>query len=117
MVANLLDNAIKYTLSGGTIQVSLDVVDDRLELKLSDNGMGIDEADIGSIFNRFYRAEPSRSGTGCGLGLSYARAVARLHGSDILVQSKKFDYTEFTVVLPCVSAEPGPAQLSFATST
>jgi len=104
MVANLLDNAIKHTPEGGRIDVEIRINDYSIEITVIDSGIGIDECNYESIFNRFYRVDPSRSDAGCGLGLSYSRAVARAHGGDIQVRSEKNKYTAFTVVIPYDSA-------------
>ena len=101
MVANVLDNAIKYTTSGGNINTSLKVKDNVMELLVTDCGVGVDKQDYEKIFNRFYRVDPSRSSSGCGLGLSYARAVARAHDGDITLSSKKGSFTTFTITMPC----------------
>lgn len=85
-LANLLDNAIKYTPEGGHIAVSLAVVGDgHAELTVADSGPGIPPAARAQIFQRFFRLESSRSTPGSGLGLSLVEAVARLHGIEIQV--------------------------------
>ncbi|MDD3845061.1 MAG: ATP-binding protein [Syntrophorhabdaceae bacterium] len=101
MIANLIDNAIKYTASGGTVDVRLfhDVAD-RVSLTVSDSGTGISPEDLPRIFDRFYRGDRSRSETGLGLGLSLARAIARAHGGDITVTSAPDKGSTFTVTLP-----------------
>ena len=101
MVANLLDNAIKYTPPGGRIEVAAAEVGDRsVQIVVEDNGMGIDAGNLEHIFKRFYRGDPSRSETGTGLGLSFARAVARAHNGDITVASIPGKGSTFTIVLP-----------------
>ena len=101
MVANLIDNAIKYTHSGDIVTVSLNLMDpDRVALRIADNGMGIATEHQTRIFDRFFRGDQSRSQDGAGLGLSLARAIARSHGGDIFVRSNAEDGTLFTVELP-----------------
>ena len=101
MVANLLDNAIKYTPAKGRITVTASTRDDEwVQIAFKDNGMGISGQDIEQIFERFYRCDPSRSQPGTGLGLSFARTVARAHGGDITVSSQPNKGSTFTVVLP-----------------
>ncbi len=101
MVANLLDNAIKYTPADGRIDVSVSSgADDTVEIAVKDSGLGISGQDIDHIFERFYRCDPSRSQTGTGLGLSFARAVARAHNGDINVASKPDEGSTFTIKLP-----------------
>ena len=81
MVANLLDNAVKYTPGGGQISVTLKTVaEGRLVLAVSDSGPGIPEADRENVFQRFFRLESSRGEQpGNGLGLSLVQAVVSLH--------------------------------------
>ncbi|MCG6965831.1 MAG: HAMP domain-containing protein [Chromatiaceae bacterium] len=86
-LANLLDNAIKYTPPGGQIGIGLARADpDSAELVVSDNGPGVPPAARGQIFQRFFRLEASRSTPGSGMGLSLVEAVARLHGMQVVVQ-------------------------------
>jgi signal transduction histidine kinase len=101
MIANLLDNAIKYTPSGGTVDVSVNSEDNQsVVVAVKDSGIGIVEEDLSRIFERFYRCDPSRSQAGIGLGLSFARAIARAHGGDITVTSATNQGSKFTVTLP-----------------
>ena len=101
MVANLLDNAIKYTPANGRIDVTLSSSGDQsVQLAIKDNGMGISGQDLERIFERFFRCDPSRSQAGTGLGLSFAQAVARAHNGDITVTSTSDEGSTFTVVLP-----------------
>jgi signal transduction histidine kinase len=101
MVANLLDNAIKYTPANGRIDVTASTgADQSVQIAVKDNGMGISGKDLEHIFERFYRCDPSRSQAGTGLGLSFARAVARAHNGDITVASTIDEGSTFTVKLP-----------------
>jgi signal transduction histidine kinase len=101
MVANLIDNAIKYTPPGGSVNVRLSRDgSNRILLTVSDSGIGITPEDLPRIFDRFYRGDRSRSEAGLGLGLSLARAIARAHGGDITVASIPDRGTTFTVTLP-----------------
>jgi len=104
MVANLLDNAVKYTPSGGRIDVVASTdAGGSIRIVVKDSGMGIDEPDLEHVFERFYRCDPSRSQAGTGLGLSFARAVARAHGGDITVASTPGKGSKFTVILPVLA--------------
>ena len=86
-LANLLDNAIKYTPAGGRIAISLaGAGPGSAKLVVSDNGPGIPAAARSRIFQRFFRLEASRSTPGSGLGLSLVEAVARLHGIELVVE-------------------------------
>lgn len=100
MVANLLDNAIKFTPPHGTVDVSLACRDRRIILEIRDTGIGIDAKKLPHIFERFYRGDESRSTAGNGLGLSLAQAAARLHKGSISVQSTPQKGSTFTVTLP-----------------
>jgi heavy metal sensor kinase len=99
-LTNLLDNAIKYTPSGGTITVSAEDGKKIVIISFRDTGIGIATDDIPRIFDRFYRADKSRSEPGAGLGLSLVRAILQAHGGDIKVSSSPGEGSTFTVVLP-----------------
>lgn len=103
LMANLLDNAVKFTPAGGHILVKLHTGVDLLELQVADNGPGIPETDLAHIFERFYRGDRSRSTPGFGLGLALARSIARSHQGDILVTSQPGQGSIFKVQLPLVS--------------
>jgi len=101
ILANILDNAIKYTPSKGAVKVSLFEKDGREALvTVQDTGMGIPPDDLPHIFERFYRCDQSRSEPGTGLGLSLARAFARAHHGDITVTSTPGQGSTFTLTLP-----------------
>ena len=101
MIANLLDNAIKYTPVGGNVEVTVNTGNnDAVAITVKDTGIGISEKDMPRIFERFYRCDPSRSEVGIGLGLSFARAIARAHGGDISVAGEPNRGSTFTVTLP-----------------
>jgi signal transduction histidine kinase len=82
-LANLLDNAIKYTPRGGEIHVSLEDNPSGPRIRITDSGPGIPEKSREQVFKRFFRLEESRNTPGNGLGLSLVEAVARLHKADI----------------------------------
>lgn len=100
MVANLLDNALKYTPSQGAVTVSIRGEEDRVVISVRDTGIGISEKDLPHIFKRFYRCDRSRSQAGTGLGLSLAQAVASAHGGSITVESALGKGSIFMVALP-----------------
>jgi heavy metal sensor kinase len=100
MISNLLDNAIKYTPSGGSVTVFMNEKDTQLAVSIKDTGCGISPKDLPHIFERFYRCDQSRSQSGIGLGLSLARAIARAHGGDITAESIVNQGSTFTVTLP-----------------
>lgn len=100
VIANLLDNALKYTAPGGRVTVRLIDEGERVRVAIEDNGIGVPAADLQRIFQRFYRCDESRSGRGNGLGLSLALAFVRAHGGDIAVDSTPGSGSTFTVALP-----------------
>jgi signal transduction histidine kinase len=100
MMANLLDNAIKYTPVGGRISVSVRGSAETVILAVSDTGIGIAEQDFPRIFERFYRGDRSRSRAGSGLGLSLARAIVLAHSGSIAVSSSPGKGSTFAVTLP-----------------
>ncbi len=101
MIANLLDNAIKYTPPQGHVDVSVLRDKERsVVVSIKDSGIGVSEKDLPHIFERFYRCDPSRAETGIGLGLSLARAIALAHQGRIDVTSTLGKGSTFTVTLP-----------------
>ncbi len=100
MISNLIDNAVKYTPSGGNVDISLKESGNRILVSVRDTGIGISSAELPRVFERFYRCDRSRSRAGIGLGLSLARAIARAHGGDITVSSAPDRGSIFTVDLP-----------------
>jgi heavy metal sensor kinase len=86
-MANLVDNAVKYTPSGGTVTVCAREEGGALNISVADTGSGISQKDLPHIFERFYRGEKSRSTPGSGLGLSLVQAVAKAHGGYVTVES------------------------------
>ena len=84
-LANLVDNAIKYTPPGGEVRVTLEESDVGATLAVADSGPGIPAADRARVIDRFVRLESSRNSPGTGLGLSLVAAVARLHDAELLL--------------------------------
>ncbi len=109
VLVNLVGNAIKYTPAGGEVVVGVGKDGNRARLTVSDNGPGIPAEDLPHIFERFYRAEKSRTrsreGKGFGLGLSIAYWIVRNHGGQIDVSSREKGGTTFCVWLPLVDGE------------
>lgn len=91
VVANLLDNALKYGAAGGagTVAVTVAAEDGEAVVTIADRGPGIADADRGRVLDRFVRLETSRSRPGSGLGLSLAAAVARLHGGRLVLDDNR----------------------------
>jgi signal transduction histidine kinase len=104
MVANLMDNAIKYTKAGGRVDVTAHITDQHeLALTVVDTGVGISKTELSHVFDRFYRCDPSRSTTGAGLGLSLAKAIAQAHQGQIIVKSETGKGSTFKVLFPLSS--------------
>jgi len=99
---NLLSNALKYTENDGLIDIELIKEKEQAVVRFRDNGIGIEDKEITRIFDRFYRADDSRTQEigGTGLGLSIVQQVVRLHGGTIDVTSNKESGTTFIVKLP-----------------
>lgn len=99
---NLLGNAIKYTNPGGQVDVRLNVGDKRVEIAVTDTGMGIDPDNQEKIFEKFYRVDNEQVAAikGTGLGLAIARETVRVHGGALTVNSTPGKGSTFTVSLP-----------------
>lgn len=96
----LLDNAVKYTPEGGVVAANVRREDDRVQLEVSDTGVGITAEDLPHVFERFYRADPARAQGGVGLGLSIARQIARAHGGEVEAKSKPGKGSTFVLRIP-----------------
>ena len=106
-VANLVDNAVKYSDAGSSVQVSARVVNGCVDISVRDRGIGIPTQDLQRIFERFYRVDRARSRDtgGTGLGLSIVRHVATNHRGDVSVESAEGEGSTFTLRLPVMSVE------------
>ena len=106
MLSNLVDNAIKYSIASedapATVRIGVTAAAGSIVIEVADGGIGIPEAHVGRIFERFYRVDRARSRTtgGTGLGLSIARHIARNHHGDVTVESKEGEGSTFRVTLP-----------------
>ena len=103
VVANLLANARSHTPAGTKIHVSINRAEDGIRISVADNGPGLSEEDQAKIFERFYRADPSRArvdGEGSGLGLSIVDAVMKAHGGSVTVASEVGKGATFTLFFP-----------------
>jgi heavy metal sensor kinase len=102
LLANLIDNAIKYSPKDSIISILMEKDDTQLKLIIHDEGGGISENERHLIFERFYRLDKARNRStgGAGIGLSIAKEIAQKHGGDITVSSNPKDGTNFTIVLP-----------------
>lgn len=103
----LLDNAVKYSPSGGRCEIALSQSENRAEITVSDSGAGIPQEELNNIFDRFYRVDRARSKNtgGAGLGLAIARWIAEMHGGTIAAESTVGAGSAFRVHIP-VHAKP-----------
>jgi signal transduction histidine kinase len=99
-IANLLDNAVKYTPAGGQVSVSLAADPEGAVLTVEDSGIGISAEDLPRIWERLYRGDRSRSERGLGLGLSLVKAIVEAHGGTVAVVSSPGTGARFTLRLP-----------------
>jgi signal transduction histidine kinase len=99
VAANLLDNAIKYTPSGGRVEIAAGRDGDRAVLQVSDNGIGIPADELPRIWDRLFRGDRSRTERGLGLGLSLVKAIVEAHGGAVSVDSQVGRGSTFTVHL------------------
>lgn len=104
ILQNILENALKYTPAGGQVNCAIDKIEDEkiIKIQIEDTGIGIDQNDLPYIFERFYRADPSRSREtgGTGIGLAVTKELVQLLDGDIRVESEKGVGTQFTITIP-----------------
>jgi signal transduction histidine kinase len=100
--SNILDNAVKYNVDGGRIDVIGNQSDADLTITITNTGPGVPEAEIHKVFDQFYRLEESRSLRygGSGLGLAIVKKIVELHGGKVKFESQQGDWTRVTVSLP-----------------
>jgi len=107
LVANLVDNAIKYSPDAARVSVSVWQQRDAAYVAVSDTGLGIPATELDKVFRRFHRLDAVRSSNGRGghgLGLPLCRWIARAHGGDVLLDSQEGKGSTFTVRLPALTA-------------
>jgi signal transduction histidine kinase len=104
-LVNLLDNAYKYSGDDKQITLSADSENGSVRFAIKDNGVGLSSRDTKRIFKRFYQVDQrlSRSGSGCGLGLSIVKFIVAAHDGDVRVDSTPGKGSIFTVTLPVQS--------------
>jgi two-component system, OmpR family, phosphate regulon sensor histidine kinase PhoR len=102
VLQNLLDNAVQYTPQHGRVEVTATVNGSSVAITVADSGIGIPEADLERIFERFYRVDAARSreAGGTGLGLSIARHIVEAHGGRIWVESAVGQGSKFHFSVP-----------------
>jgi two-component system phosphate regulon sensor histidine kinase PhoR len=117
VLANLVDNAIKYTEAGGRVVVQAAREGEQAVFSVADTGAGIPAQDLDRVFERFFRVDRARSRKlgGTGLGLAIVKHIVLLHGGEVRVKSRVGEGSEFAVVLPrggpagAAETDPGPA--------
>jgi signal transduction histidine kinase len=109
-VQNVVGNAVKYSTSGGSVDISVETIQAGVvRLRVADRGIGIDAADLPHVFKPFFRGRRAVDAQvrGTGVGLSVVRHVVQLHGGDVKVESRAGEGTTVTIVLPvAASADP-----------
>ena len=111
IIFNLVENGIKYNVSGGTLSISIHRQEDVAYLRITDSGMGIPPDSINHVFERFYRVDKARSreSGGSGLGLAIVRAMVERNNGEIHLQSTIGKGTTFTVSFPCFDLDDNEA--------
>jgi two-component system, OmpR family, heavy metal sensor histidine kinase CusS len=87
-IGNLVDNALRFTPDGGSIRIAIRDLRSGAEISVSDTGSGIAPEHLPHVFHRFYRADPSRSSAGTGLGLALVKSIVDLHGGSATIESE-----------------------------
>jgi two-component system heavy metal sensor histidine kinase CusS len=105
-VSNLIENALRSSPAGGKIVISIVPSLSQCEVSVSDNGCGIAAEHIPRVFDRFYRADSSRSSQGTGLGLALVKSITELHGGTATVASKVGEGTTVTLTFPAKATAP-----------
>src|SRR5262249_27529291 len=105
VLRNLLDNALRHTPAGGTIQVQAAAADGHVQVSVSDSGLGVPEHELERIFDRFYRGERSRrrddpTSSGAGLGLAIARGLVQAHRGRIWAERSTLGGVSVQIQLP-----------------
>ena len=103
-IGNLIDNAFRFAPENGRIQISIRGAENGTEISVTDNGSGIAPEHLPRVFDRFYRADPSRSAAGTGLGLSLVKSIVDLHGGTATIESEVGRGTFVNLTFPGKSA-------------
>ncbi|MDK0695226.1 sensor histidine kinase [Clostridium perfringens] len=101
-LVNILSNAIRYSNEGSTIFIEEKLKDNKVIISIEDQGIGISEEDLKYVFERFYRADKSRTRAtgGTGIGLTIVKSIVSSHGGEVKLESKLGEGSKFTIILP-----------------
>ncbi|MDM0979005.1 HAMP domain-containing sensor histidine kinase [Clostridium perfringens] len=101
-LVNILSNAIRYSNEGSTIFIEESLKDNKVIISIEDQGIGISEEDLKYVFERFYRADKSRTRAtgGTGIGLTIVKSIVSSHGGEVKLESKLGEGSKFTIILP-----------------
>ncbi|MDQ6861494.1 MAG: heavy metal sensor histidine kinase [Verrucomicrobiota bacterium] len=99
-VSNLIDNALRHTSDNGRIEIAIAALPEHTQVSERDNGSGIAAEHLPRVFDRLYRADPSRSSEGSGLGLALVKSIVTLHGGKVKIASEVGEGTEVTMLFP-----------------
>src|SRR5260370_35354408 len=102
-----MENACKYTPDGGKVTIRGEMSEQHLTITIADTGIGIDQADLPRLFERFYRAKNAYYQPGMGLGLSIARGIIDEHSGTMSVERRPGQGSRFIISLPLLNAEHG----------
>jgi two-component system, OmpR family, heavy metal sensor histidine kinase CusS len=106
-VGNLIENALRFTPAGGSIRISVGATEQATEISVTDTGPGIGSEHLPRVFDRFYRADPSRSSEGTGLGLALVKSIVDLHGGSARIRSQAGAGTTVTLLFPNQAEQVG----------
>jgi two-component system sensor histidine kinase KdpD len=106
VLINLLENAIRYTPEGSDLEITADMTEAAVEIKVADHGAGIPKGREDSLFEKFYQARHEAAQSGVGLGLAICRAIIEAHGGKIYAQNRLGGGAVFTFILPIDQSPP-----------
>jgi len=106
VLANLLDNALKYSTADAPVEIAARVAGDALEVTVADRGMGINPGDLGRVFDKFYRVQRPDGASGTGLGLSISKGILGAHGGTIEAANRPGGGTVIKFALPLAESRP-----------
>ena len=100
---NMIDNAVKYSPEGSPLEIKAEVIGNEIQISLLDRGIGIPEADLERVFDKFFRVERPNQVSGTGLGLAICKGIIEAHGGRIWARNRPGGGTALTIALPIQS--------------